>query len=90
MLFKYVGLICNLIIINGQVIENLEELGKFLRSQREQKGITSTQMSSRMEVTNNTVVNIERGKGCKRENLLKYISVLGDIEFDIDEIINRI
>lgn len=88
MLFKYVSLLCNLIIVNGHVIENLEELGTFLRSQRELKGITSTQMSSRMEVTNNTIVNIERGKGCKRETLMKYISILGDIEFDIDEMMN--
>lgn len=90
MLFRYVDLLCNLIIINGEVIETVEELGKYLRLQREKKGITSTQMSSRMEVTNNTIVNIERGKGCKRENLLKYIAVLGDIDFDIDEMMNRI
>lgn len=90
MLFKYVSLMCNLIIVNGQVIVDFEDLGKFLRSQREKKGITSTQMSSRMEVTNKTVVNIECGKGCKRENLLKYIAILGNIEFEIDEILNRI
>ena len=90
MLFQYVDLICHYIIVNGQVVENVEMLGKYLHSLREKKGLTTIQVASKMVMANNTVSAIEKGRGYKRESLIRYIDAIGGVNFEIDEIINRI
>ena len=90
MLFKYVDLLCNYILVNGNVVENVESLGEYLQSKRLERGLTTTQISSKMVVANNTVSAIEKGRGYKRESLLKYIDAIGGVDFDIDEILNHL
>ena len=90
MLFKYVDLLCNYIIVNGNVVENVERFGEYLQSLRLKKGLTTTQIASKMVVTNNTVSAIEKGRGYKRDSLLKYIDAIGGVDFDIDEIVNHL
>ena len=90
MLFKYVDLLCNYIIVNGNVVENVERFGEYLQSLRLKKGLTTTQIASKMVVTNNTVSAIEKGRGYKRDSLLKYIEAIGGVDFDIDEIVNHL
>lgn len=90
MLFKYVDLLCNYILVNGNVVENVESLGEYLQSKRLERGLTTTQIASKMVVANNTVSAIEKGRGYKRESLLKYIDAIGGVDFDIDEILNHL
>ena len=90
MLFKYVDLLCQYIIVNGQVMEDVEELGEYLFSLRQAAGLTTIQIASKMVVAVNTVLAIEKGTGYKRESLLKYIEAIGGVDFEIDDIINRI
>jgi len=90
MLFKYVDLLCNYIIVNGNVVENVERFGEYLQSLRLKKGLTTTQIASKMVVANNTVSAIEKGRGYKRDSLLKYIDAIGGVDFDIDEIVNHL
>ena len=90
MLFKYVDLLCNYIIVNGNVVENVERFGEYLQSLRLKKGLTTTQIASKMVVANNTVSAIEKGRGYKRDSLLKYIEAIGGVDFDIDEIVNHL
>ena len=90
MLFKYVDLLCQYIIVNGQVMEDVEKLGEYLFSLRQAAGLTTIQIASKMVVAVNTVLAIEKGTGYKRESLLKYIEAIGGDEFEIDDIINRI
>lgn len=90
MLFKYVDLLCQYIIVNGQVMEDVEKLGEYLFSLRQAAGLTTIQIASKMVVAVNTVLAIEKGTGYKRESLLKYIEAIGGVDFDIDDIINRI
>ena len=90
MLFKYVDLLCNYIIVNGNVVENVERFGEYLQSLRLNKGLTTTQIASKMVVANNTVSAIEKGRGYKRDSLLKYIDAIGGVDFDIDEIVNHL
>ena len=90
MLFKYVDLLCNYIIVNGNVVENVERFGEYLHSLRLKKGLTTTQIASKMVVANNTVSAIEKGRGYKRDSLLKYIDAIGGVDFDIDEIVNHL
>lgn len=90
MLFKYVDLLCQYIIVNGQVMEDVEKLGEYLFSLRQAAGLTTIQIASKMVVAVNTVLAIEKGTGYKRESLLKYIEAIGGVDFEIDDIINRI
>ena len=90
MLFKYVDLLCQYIIVNGQVMEDVEKLGEYLFSLRQAAGLTTIQIASKMVVAFNTVLAIEKGTGYKRESLLKYIEAIGGVDFEIDDIINRI
>lgn len=90
MLFKYVDLLCNYILVNGHVVENVERFGEYLQSLRLEKGLTTIQIASKMVVANNTVSAIEKGRGYKRESLLKYIDAIGGVDFDIDEILNHL
>ena len=90
MLFKYVDLLCQYIIVNGQVMEDVEKLGEYLFSLRQSAGLTTIQIASKMVVAVNTVLAIEKGTGYKRESLLKYIEAIGGVDFEIDDIINRI
>ena len=90
MLFKYVDLLCQYIIVNGQVMEDVEKLGEYLFSLRQAAGLTTIQIASKMVVAVNTVLAIEKGTGYKRESLLKYIEAIGGVDFEIDSIINRI
>ena len=90
MLFKYVDLLCNYIIVNGNVVENVERFGEYLQSLRLKKGLTTTQIASKMVVANNTVSAIEKGRGYKRDSLLKYIDAIGGVDFDIEEIVNHL
>ena len=90
MLFKYVDLLCHYVIVNGQVIEDVEKLGEYLFSLRQAAGLTTIQIASKMVVAVNTVLAIEKGTGYKRESLLKYIEAIGGVDFEIDDIINRI
>ena len=90
MLFKYVDLLCQYVIVNGQVMEDVEKLGEYLFSLRQAAGLTTIQIASKMVVAVNTVLAIEKGTGYKRESLLKYIEAIGGVDFEIDSIINRI
>lgn len=90
MLFKYVDLLCQYIIVNGQVMEDVEKLGEYLFSLRQAAGLTTIQIASKMVVAVNTVLAIEKGTGYKRESLLKYIEAIGGVDFEVDDIINRI
>ena len=90
MLFKYVDLLCQYIIVNGQVMEDVEKLGEYLFSLRQAAGLTTIQIASKMVVAVNTVLAIEKGTGYKRESLLKYIEAIGGVDYEIDDIINRI
>ena len=90
MLFKYVDLLCQYIIVNGQLMEDVEKLGVYLFSLRQAAGLTTIQIASKMVVAVNTVLAIEKGTGYKRESLLKYIEAIGGVDFEIDDIINRI
>ena len=90
MLFKYVDLLCQYVIVNGQVMEHVEKLGEYLFSLRQAAGLTTIQIASKMVVAVNTVLAIEKGTGYKRESLLKYIEAIGGVDFEIDDIINRI
>ena len=90
MLFKYVDLLCQYVIVNGQVMEDVEKLGEYLFSLRQAAGLTTSQIASKMVVAVNTVLAIEKGTGYKRESLLKYIEAIGGVDFEIDDIINRI
>lgn len=90
MLFKYVDLLCQYVIVNGQVMEDVEKLGEYLFSLRQAAGLTTIQIASKMVVAVNTVLAIEKGTGYKRESLLKYIEAIGGVDFEIDDIINRI
>ena len=90
MLFKYVDLLCQYVIVNGQVMEDVEKLGEYLFSLRQAAGLTTIQIASKMVVAVNTVLAIEKGTGYKRESLLKYIEAIGGVNFEIDDIINRI
>ena len=90
MLFKYVDLLCQYIIVNGQVMADVEKLGEYLFSLRQAAGLTTIQIASKMVVAVNTVLAIEKGTGYKRESLLKYIEAIGGVDFEIDDIINRI
>ena len=47
MLFKYVDLLCNYIIVNGNVVENVERFGEYLQSLRLKKGLTTEASSAR-------------------------------------------
>ena len=87
MLFKYVDLLCQYIIVNGQ---DVEKLGEYLFSLRQAAGLTTIQIASKMVVAVNTVLAIEKGTGYKRESLLKYIEAIGGVDFETDDIINRI
>lgn len=90
MLFKYVDLLCQYVIVNGQVMEDVEKLGEYLFSLRQAAGLTTIQIASKMVVAVNTVLAIEKGTGYKRESLLKYIEAIGGVDFETDDIINRI
>ena len=90
MLFKYVDLLCQYVIVNGQVMEDVEKLGEYLFSLRQAAGLTTIQIASKMVVAVITVLAIEKGTGYKRESLLKYIEAIGGVDFEIDDIINRI
>ena len=90
MLFKYVDLLCQYIIVNGQVMEDVEKLGEYLFSLRQAAGLTTIQIASKMVVAVNTVLAIEKGTGYKRESLLKYIEAIGGVDFEIDDVITRL
>ena len=71
-------------------MEDVEKLGEYLFSLRQAAGLTTIQIASKMVVAVNTVLAIEKGTGYKRESLLKYIEAIGGVDFEIDDIINRI
>lgn len=89
-LFKYIDLLCYYIKVDGQMIDDLPALGQHLRRRRMEMNITPTQMAGRMEVSYNTFKRFENGLGCRRDTLLRYVSVLGDVDFSICDILSNI
>lgn len=89
-LFKYVDLLCHYIMIDGQIIDDMVALGEYLRRRRMEQNITPTQMASRMEVSYNTFKRLEGGLGCRRDTLLRYVTVLGDVDFSLGEVLSII
>lgn len=61
-----------------------------MRLRRMELNITPTQMAGRMEVSYNTFKRLESGTGCRRDTLLRYVAVLGNVDFSIDEILSII
>ncbi len=89
-LFRYIDLLCHYVKVDGQVIDDLPALGQHLRRRRMEMNITPTQMAGRMEVSYNTFKRLEKGEGCRRDTLLRYVAVLGDVDFNVDEVLNII
>ena len=75
-------------MVDGYVMEDIEELGAYLSRRRLELGLTLGRVAGSMGTSIGIVQKIEKGKGYNRDSLLKYLEVTGNIEFDIVEMVD--
>lgn len=82
-LFKYMDLIGLRLSVNDVAINNMEELGAFLRDKREKEKLTLRLMEGKTSLYNTQIIDIEKGRGYTKNTLLKYINAFEDIDFKL-------
>lgn len=87
-LFTYLNFLCLFLMVDGYVMEDIEELGTYLSRRRLELGLTLGRVAGSMGTSIGIVQKIEKGKGYNRDSLLKYLEVTGNIEFDIVEMVD--
>lgn len=75
-LLRYLYFLNCKLVCNGRRVGDLTDFGQALRAQRMKLGLTQADVISSSGLTPRGVVNVEHGRGYKRDTLLKYLGVV--------------
>lgn len=86
-LFKYLTALNCRLQIDGEDVFSIEQAGEALCQRRRQQGHSLATMARESGLTVKAILNIEKGRGYTRRNLMRYIAALGNVVFAVREII---
>lgn len=86
-LFKYLTALNCRLQIDGEDVFSIENAGEVLCLRRKQRGHSLATMAQESGLTVKAILNIEKGRGYTRRNLMRYIAALDDLAFAVREII---
>lgn len=87
-LLRYLYFLNCKLVCNGHKVGDLSEFGQILRAQRIQLGLTQADVISGSGLTPRGVVNVELGRGYKRDTLLKYLNVI-PVKLEITDMLDE-
>ena len=88
-LFKYLECIAYLLVVNGEIIEDIILFGILLSTVRENKGLTINDIYEKTGLSPQQIVAIEKGRNYYRSTLIKYIDAL-DLDFNVKSMLDVI
>lgn len=88
-MFRYLENLAYLLVVNGEIVEDIISFGLLLSTVRQNKGLTFTTLQSKVGLLPQQVIAIEHGKNYHRNTLMKYISLL-DLDFNVKSMLDVI
>lgn len=82
-LLTYINALGYQFTLNGNAINTLEDFGKLLTEIRKESQITQFDIQVKASITPSRIINIEKGRGYRRDTLLSYLSALPNLDFNL-------
>lgn len=88
-LFRYLESIAYLLVVNGEVVEDIILFGILLSTIRQNKELTVNDVHEKTGLSPQQIIAIEHGRNYYRSTLVKYIEVL-DLDFNVKSMLDVI
>lgn len=74
--FKYLSVLDATLLVDDNAVSSQIEMGIILQAKRIALGYSLRKFEREVGLTPTKLANIEKGRGCAKKNLLKYLSII--------------